>query len=197
MAKLSENLIEKFEAWLVEAAESEPNDPNAMALATADARGMPNVRMVLLKDSGAEGFTFFTNKESQKGGELAENSQASLLFHWKTLRRQVRVRGTVSAVSEEVAQAYYDTRPRLSRIGAWASRQSRPMEGRFEFEAEIAKYSAKYAVGAIPKPDYWGGYMVEPLQIEFWRDRPHRLHERLIYFWSDEAGAWEEQIWYP
>src|SRR5438477_1074856 len=172
--------LEQFEAWLKEAEASEPNDPNGMALATAAADGMPSVRMVLLKGVDQRGFVFYTNLESQKGGELAATPKAGLCFHWKSLRRQVRVQGAVERVSDAEADAYFASRPRDSRIGAWASRQSRALSGRFELEKEVARYAAKYALGKVPRPPHWSGFRVEPLQIEFWRDRPFRLHDRLV-----------------
>lgn len=170
-----------FSEWLADAAASEINDPNAMALATVNADGMPDARMVLLKSHDADGFVFFTNEESAKGRQLAEVAKAALLFHWKSLRRQVRVRGVVEAVSDAESDAYYATRPRGSRIGAWASQQSRPLESRFALEKAVAGYAAKYAVGDIPRPPYWHGYRVRPLAIEFWHDRQFRLHERIRF----------------
>lgn len=175
-----------FDEWLKEAAAHEPNDPNAMALATVDPDGLPNVRMVLLKGvDGPErpdrGFVFFTNYESAKGRELLASKKAALCFHWKSLRRQVRVRGLVSPVAPEEADAYFATRPRGSRIGAWASAQSRPLESRFALEKAVAFYTAKYAVGEIPRPPYWSGFRVVPVEMEFWHDRPFRLHDRVQF----------------
>ncbi len=186
-----------FEEWMAEAQRSEPNDPNAMALATVDASGLPDVRMVLLKDAGPEGFVFYTNLESAKGTELAENPQAALCFHWKSLRRQIRVRGAISPVSEEEADAYFATRPKDSQIGAWASKQSRPMEGRFELEKEVARFGAKYAIKKVDRPPFWSGFRLTPNQIEFWRDRPFRLHDRLVFRRELERAPWQTSKLFP
>jgi pyridoxamine 5'-phosphate oxidase len=191
-----------FEAWFAEAAAHEPNDPNAFALATADASGLPNVRMVLLKGLDPpghpdRGFVFYTNFESAKGAELLASRQAALNFHWKSLRRQVRVRGTVSVVSDAEADAYFATRPRGSRLGAWASQQSRPLESRFALEKAVAMVTARYPLGDIPRPPYWSGLRVSPVEIEFWHDRPFRLHERVQFRRSGDAGAWARQRLYP
>ena len=183
-----------FEEWFAEAKEREINDPNAMALATVDAQGLPNIRMVLLKGVDS-GFVFYTNEESAKGRELAASGKAALLFHWKSLRRQVRVRGTVAEVSDAVADAYFASRPRDSRIGAWASQQSRPLESRFALEKAVAFYAAKYAIGDIPRPPYWKGYRVTPEAFEFWADRPFRLHDRVAF--TRAAECWRKERLYP
>jgi pyridoxamine 5'-phosphate oxidase len=191
-----------FEAWFQEASASETNDPNGMALATVDGSGLPNVRMVLLKgvdEPGhpARGFVFFTNLESAKGQELAASPQAALLFHWKSLRRQVRVRGPVTPVSAEEADLYFATRPRLSRIGAWASDQSRPLESRLAFEKKIAHYTAKFALGDIPRPPHWSGFRLTPIEIELWHDRPFRLHDRVVFRRADDTQPWSKTRLYP
>jgi pyridoxamine 5'-phosphate oxidase len=191
-----------FEAWFADARQSEPEDPNAMALATVDPDGMPNVRMVLLKglDGGAQplrGFVFYTNYESAKGRELLAARKAALCFHWKSLRRQVRVRGDVTEVSAEEADTYYNSRPRTSRIGAWASRQSRPLENRFALETAVASYGARYAVGEIPRPTHWSGFRITPVELEFWQDRPFRLHDRVVFRRAGESEAWTRTRLYP
>ena len=185
-----------FARWLEEATASEPNDPNAMALATVDADGLPDVRMVLLKGFDGQGFVFYTNAESAKGRELAAVPKAALLFHWKSLRRQVRVRGPVENVTDAEADAYFATRPRGSRIGAWASQQSRPLESRFALEKAVAFYTAKFGAGEIPRPDYWRGFRVRPVAMEFWHDRPFRLHDRLQST-RDGRGGWTSCRLYP
>jgi pyridoxamine 5'-phosphate oxidase len=186
-----------FAEWLKDAGKSEPNDPNAMTLATVDEDGLPNARMVLLKDFDDKGFVFYTNYESQKGQEIQATMKAALVFHWKSLRRQVRVRGIVEKVTSEEADAYFNSRPRDSRIGAWASAQSRPLEGRLALEASVAMYAAKYAIGAIPRPPHWSGFRILPLSIEFWHDRPFRLHDRVVFRRAKAEGDWAKAKLYP
>jgi pyridoxamine 5'-phosphate oxidase len=194
--------FELFEAWFDEAKLREPNDPNAMALATVDADGLPNVRMVLLKgvdekERADRGFVFYTNRESAKGREVVSAGKAAVCFHWKSLRRQVRVRGTVAEVSPAEADAYFATRPRGSRIGAWASAQSRPLESRFALEKAVALYTAKFAVGDIPRPAHWTGFRITPVEMEFWHDRPFRLHDRVVFRRGDPADPWSRTRLYP
>lgn len=186
-----------FEDWLKAARDKEINDPNAMAISTADADGFPDVRMVLLKDVDPRGFVFYTNTESQKGRQLAENQRAALCFHWKSLRRQVRVRGLVTQVSNEEADAYFNSRARDSRIGAWASKQSRPLESRFALEKAVAGYAAKFNIGEIPRPEFWSGYRIQPLRLEFWRDRAFRLHDRLVFEREEISAPWRTTRLYP
>jgi len=187
--------FELFRQWLADANQSEPNDPNAFALSTVDSDGMPNVRMVLLKGYDTSGFVFYTNFESTKGREILGSMKAAMCFHWKSLRRQVRIRGTVETVSNEEADEYYASRPRGSRIGAWASKQSRPLESRFALEKAVAEYTAKYAIGDIPRPPYWSGFRIVPVSIEFWHDRPFRLHDRVIF--TRAEGGWNKTRLYP
>ena len=186
-----------FERWFADASKSEPNDPNAMALATVDPDGLPDVRMVLLKGYDRDGFVFYTNLESAKGRELAGNPKAAIVFHWKSLRRQVRVRGPVEPVSQAEADEYFASRPRDSRIGAWASQQSRPLESRFALEKAVAVNAAKYAVGDVPRPAYWSGFRIKPVQMEFWHDRPFRLHDRVVFRRPAPDGGWAKERLYP
>jgi pyridoxamine 5'-phosphate oxidase len=184
-----------FDQWLSEATKSEVNDPNGMALATVDPSGLPNVRMVLLKGHDNRGFVFYTNFESAKGREILGSMKAGLLFHWKSLRRQVRIRGDVEVVTEAEADEYYASRPRLSRIGAWASKQSRPLESRFALEKAVAEVTAKYPVGNIPRPDTWSGFRIKPVEIEFWKDGAFRLHDRIKF--EKTEGGWTKTRLYP
>ena len=186
-----------FGRWMLEAKKSEPNDPEAMALATVDAGGRPNVRMVLLKGWDADGFVFYTNKESAKGSEIFSHPHAALCLHWKSLRRQIRVRGSISEVSRQEADAYFASRAKDSQIGAWASAQSRPMDSRFALEKEVAKIAAKYALRKVPRPDYWSGFRVAPFEIEFWRDKPFRLHDRLVYRRDNPKSSWTSERLFP
>ncbi|MHB2169643.1 pyridoxamine 5'-phosphate oxidase [Alsobacter sp. R-9] len=193
----SEDPFALWEEWFAQAKDSEPNDPNAMALSTVDADGLPDVRMVLLKGADRDGFVFYTNTQSAKGQELAANPKAAVVFHWKSLRRQVRVRGPVQQVSAEEADAYFQSRPRDSRIGAWASQQSRPLESRFALEKAVATYAAKYAIGEVPRPPHWTGFRIRPVYMEFWQDRPFRLHDRVVFRRPDPVGAWDRSRLYP
>ena len=186
-----------FERWFKEAKEKEPNDPNGMALATADASGFPDVRMVLMKSFEDGGFVFYTNAESAKGAQLAENQRAAIVFHWKSLRRQVRARGVISFVSDVEADAYFKSRDRGARLGAWASAQSRPLEDRLALEKRIAEYALKYGVGEVPRPAHWRGYKLTPLSFEFWRDRPFRLHDRLTFTREAPGEPWRKARLYP
>jgi len=186
-----------FEEWFAEAEERELNDANAMALATADGDGRPSLRMVLLKGVDPSGFVFYTNLESRKGSQLSDNPAAALLFHWKSLRRQVRVEGPVSAVADDEADAYFASRPRASQIGAWASAQSRPLEGRFALEKRVAEYTAKFGISAVPRPEFWSGFRVTPQRIEFWKDGAFRLHDRFQFARADETAPWEVQRLFP
>src|SRR4051812_26996234 len=193
----------RFEEWMAEAAKSEPNDANAVCLATATPDGRPSARMVLLKGVDARGFVFYTNLESRKGSELAANPEAALCFHWKSLARSVRVEGAVEPVSAAEADAYYASRARGSRIGAWASRQSRPLESRFALEKAVAEYTMKFGIGEIPRPEFWSGFRVLPRRIEFWRDMPFRLHDRQVFHRVAGSGAgassegWRIEALYP
>jgi pyridoxamine 5'-phosphate oxidase len=189
--------IALFSAWFAEARAKEPNDPNAMTLATVDDAGMPDARMVLLKDVDARGFTFYSNEQSAKGQQLAAHKAAALVFHWKSIRRQVRVRGAIQEVSAEEADAYFATRARDAQIGAWASDQSRPMEGRFVFEKRIAEFALKFGIGKVARPPNWIGWRVVPAAIEFWRDRPFRLHDRLQFTRTDTGAQWTTRRLFP
>jgi pyridoxamine 5'-phosphate oxidase len=186
-----------FAAWFAEATRSEPNDPNAMALATADSDGLPDVRMVLMKGYDTAGFVFYSHLDSAKGRELAANPKAALLFHWKSLRRQVRVRGPVERVTDAEADAYFATRPKQAQIGAWASKQSRPLESRMAFEKAIALSAAKYALGEVPRPPGWSGWRIRPQTFEFWHDRPFRLHDRIQFRRETADGGWTKTRLYP
>ncbi|MCX5497433.1 pyridoxamine 5'-phosphate oxidase [Kaistia dalseonensis] len=185
-------------AWLLEAEKSEPNDPNAMALATVDEDGLPDVRMVLLKDFDEHGFVFYTNYESAKGREILASRKAAVLFHWKSLRRQVRIRGPVELVTAQEADAYFASRPRHSRLGAWASQQSRPLESRFALEKAVAVVAARYPLGDVPRPPHWSGFRIRPIQIEFWKDGAFRLHDRVVFRRAEPGqGSWERERLYP
>jgi pyridoxamine 5'-phosphate oxidase len=186
-----------FAAWFEEAVRAEPRDPTAMSLATADADGVPNVRMVLMKGFDERGFVFYTNIDSQKGRELDATGRGALLFHWKSSNRQVRLRGAVERVTDAEADAYFATRPRLAQIGAWASKQSAPLESRHAFEKAIALTTAKFAVGTIPRPPNWTGYRLQPLAIEFWQDRPFRLHDRVEFRRDAPDAPWRKTRLYP
>jgi len=186
-----------FAAWFEDARLSEPVNPDAMALATVDPTGLPNVRMVLLKGYDARGFVFYTNQDSKKGQELDAAPKAAGAFYWKSLNRQVRLRGTVTTVADEEADAYFATRSRMAQIGAWASKQSTPLESRMAFEKAVAFYAAKHVVGAVPRPPYWSGYRIAPLEIEFWQERQFRLHDRIVFTRPDQAAPWRKTRLYP
>ena len=186
-----------FGDWYAEAAKTEPNEPNAMTLATVGPDGTPSARMVLLKDYDSAGFVFYTNYESRKGQHLRAHTKGALLFHWKSLRRQIRLEGPVSSTTPEEADAYFATRARGSQIGAWASDQSRPLESRFALEKRVAEYTAKHLVGGIPRPAHWSGFRLQPLLIEFWQDQAFRLHDRLEYRRGSPAEPWTTRTLYP
>jgi pyridoxamine 5'-phosphate oxidase len=186
-----------FSEWHADAERKELNDPNAMALATVDETGLPNLRMVLMKGIDERGFVFYTNFHSRKGRELLAHPQAALLFHWKSLRRQIRIRGPVETVTDAEADAYYETRPRGSRIGAWASAQSRPLESRVALERSVEEYALKFGTDPIPRPAHWSGFRIVPTVIEFWHDRPFRLHERIEFTRTEIGEPWEKMRLYP
>ena len=186
-----------FAAWFDDAKRAEPGDPDAMAVATVDSEGMPNVRMVLLKGFDERGFVFYTNQASQKGQELAVRAAAGAVFHWKSLKRQVRLRGPVEEVADAEADAYFATRPRLSQIGAWASHQSAPLPSRLAFEKKVALATAKYAIGTVPRPPFWAGYRIVPIVFEFWQERPYRLHDRIEFRRDAPGGPWTRTRLYP
>jgi len=186
-----------FERWFKEAKEKEPRDPNAMALSTVDAQGFPDVRMVLLKAADRQGFVFYTNAESAKGRQLEANARAAIVLYWKSLNRQIRVRGIIEHVSDAEADAYFQSRDRGARLGAWASEQSRPLPDRLALEKRIAEFALKYGVGEVPRPAHWRGYRLKPLAIEFWRDRPFRLHDRLVFRRPSPTEDWERSRLYP
>jgi pyridoxamine 5'-phosphate oxidase len=192
----TKTIIEMFKNWLSEAEGQEPNDPTAMALATATPDGMPSLRMVLLKNADIDGFVFYTNLGSHKARELAANPKAALLFHWKSLRRQVRVEGDIVPVTDAEADTYFASRPRASQIGAWASVQSETMDRRFILERRVAKFTAKFNIGAVPRPDFWSGFRLVPARVEFWSSHRYRLHDRTLYVRGD-GDTWSSKKLYP
>jgi len=189
------NPIDLFNTWFDEASKTEDNDPNAVAVATSTPDGKPSLRMVLLKSVDDNGFVFYTNLGSRKAQQLSDNAHVAMCFHWKSLRRQVRIEGTVEPVTEQEADAYFDSRPRMSQIGAWASKQSTLLKGRFELEARIAKYTARFNIGKVKRPDFWSGFRVVPHEIEFWQDETFRLHDRLVY--TRHEDNWTTKRLYP
>ncbi len=195
MIRDAENPIELFDEWFLEAKKTEPSDPNAVAVATTTADGRPSLRMVLLKGFDDRGFVFYTNLGSRKAEQLTANAHAAMCFHWKSLARQVRIEGAVETVSDAEADEYYASRPRLSQIGAWASKQSQPLEGRFELEARIAEFTAKFNIGKVPRPEFWSGFRLVPQMIEFWQDQKFRLHDRLVY--HRDKDEWKTQRLFP
>lgn len=197
MIKEHDNPTDLFAAWFADAKASEPGDPNAMALATSTPDGKPSVRMVLLKDFDDAGFVFYTNLTSRKGGEILSNPNAALCFHWKSLTRQVRVEGPLTQVDDEEADAYFASRHKMSRIGAWASKQSSVLGSRFEFEGRIAKYTAKFNIGEVPRPEFWSGFRLTPRAIEFWQQEEFRLHDRLVYNRDDAGSPWQTVRLFP
>jgi pyridoxamine 5'-phosphate oxidase len=192
---IDDNPFIRFQNWMDEAVQSELNDPNAMSLATSSLNGIPSLRMVLLKGFDDKGFVFYTNLESQKGQELHQNPNAAICFHWKSLRRQVRATGTVEKVSQSEADHYFSTRPKNSQIGAWASKQSRPLKSRLDLEEEVTRLSKKYAIDDVPRPPHWSGFRLVPQRIEFWQDKAFRLHERLVF--QKREAHWETGYLYP
>jgi len=197
MIEAVENPIDLFHAWFKDASASEPADPNAVALATSTPDGRPSVRMVLMKHADDEGFVFYTNLTSRKGGELRSNPHAALGFHWKSLTRQVRVEGAVEPVTDAEADAYFASRHKMSQIGAWASKQSTPLAGRFELEKRIAKYTAKFNIGEVPRPEFWSGFRLRPIAIEFWQQETFRLHDRLVYRRPTPGEPWTTERLFP
>lgn len=195
--KEADNPFSLFRDWFSDAEKEEINDPNAMCLSTVGADGMPSSRMVLLKDMDDRGFVFYTNLGSRKGQQLLKHPKAAVCFHWKSLRRQVRIEGFVEPVSDAEADEYFQSRPRGSRIGAWASKQSQPLESRFHLEKRVAEFTAKFNIGDIPRPDFWSGFRIKPVLIEFWMDQPFRLHDRLVYTRSGEGDNWKTERQFP